>query len=64
MDANAPPLTPELAHHAELDARMVTAVRGIELLATVSWPAQAQTDFLAGWSRGLLPVNPAARQAA
>lgn len=52
VDANAPALTPVLAHHAELDARMVEAVRGIELLATVSWPAQAQTDFLADRARG------------
>lgn len=52
---NAPrPLTPELAHYAALDARMVDAVRGIELLGTVSWPAQAQTDFLAARERGTL----------
>jgi uncharacterized protein (TIGR02421 family) len=52
MDAKAPPLTPELAHYAALDARMVAAVKGIELLGTVSWPAQVQTDFLAARARG------------
>ena len=48
------PLTPELAHYAALDARMVEAARGIELLATVSWPATAQTEFLAARERGNL----------
>ncbi len=52
MNANVPPLTSELAHYAALDARMVAAVRGIEVLATVSWPAQVQTDFLAARERG------------
>ena len=54
MDAKATPLTPELAHYAALDARMVAAVRGIELLGTVSWPAQIQTDFLAARARGAM----------
>ncbi len=54
MDAKARPLTPELAHYAALDARMVAAVRGIDLLATVSWPASAQTDFLAARAAGTL----------
>ena len=52
MEATTQPLHPELAHYAALDARMVEAVRGIELLATVSWPAQVQTDFLAARARG------------
>ena len=34
---------------AELDARLVAAVKGIRLLAAVSWPASAQENFLAGW---------------
>ncbi|MEO5596819.1 MAG: tyrosine/phenylalanine carboxypeptidase domain-containing protein, partial [Lysobacteraceae bacterium] len=44
---NLPALNADLAHFAALDARMVEAVRGIQLLATVSWPAQAQAEFLA-----------------
>ena len=56
MDTKTPPLNPELAHYAALDARMVQAVRGIEVLATVSWPAQAQTDFLAARERGNLQM--------
>ncbi|HEY2346818.1 MAG TPA: flavohemoglobin expression-modulating QEGLA motif protein [Xanthomonadaceae bacterium] len=47
-----PPPTPELAHYAALDARMVAAVKGIDLLATASWPAQVQADFLAARARG------------
>lgn len=47
-----PPSTPELAHYASLDARMCAAVKGTDLLATVSWPAQAQVDFLAARGRG------------
>jgi len=56
MGIKPSPLTPELAHYAALDARMVIAIRGIELLATVSWPAQAQTDFLAARERGNLQM--------
>jgi uncharacterized protein (TIGR02421 family) len=42
----------ELAHYAALDQRLVAAVRGIRLLEAVSWPMQAQSDFLDGWRRG------------
>ncbi len=52
MDATAQTLTPELAHYAALDTRMVAAVRGIDVLATVSWPAQVQADFLTARERG------------
>ncbi len=41
-----------LQHHAALDARLVAAVRGIRLLESVSWPAQAQEEFLAAWKIG------------
>jgi uncharacterized protein (TIGR02421 family) len=37
---------------AELDRRMVAAVRGIKLLASVSWPAVVQTEFLETWRAG------------
>jgi len=33
----------------ELDRRLVAAVKGIKLLAALSWPASAQEAFLAGW---------------
>ena len=47
----------EVAHYAALDQRLVAAVRGLRLLEAVSWPAQAQSDFLDGWRRGK-PVMP------
>jgi uncharacterized protein (TIGR02421 family) len=36
----------------ELDRRLVAAVRGIKLLASVSWPVNVQTEFLEGWKAG------------
>jgi uncharacterized protein (TIGR02421 family) len=44
--------SPDIAHHAALDARMVEAVRGIRLLSLVSWPVEVQRRFLAGHARG------------
>jgi hypothetical protein len=41
-----------LQHFAELDRRVVAAVRGIKLLASVSWPASVQAQFLEGWNAG------------
>ena len=43
---------------AELDRRLVAAVKGIKLLGAVSWPASVQARFLDGWRRGnpLLPT--------
>lgn len=38
--------------YAELDQRLVAATRGIRLLASVSWPASAELDFIAAWKRG------------
>ncbi|QSX78952.1 flavohemoglobin expression-modulating QEGLA motif protein [Agrilutibacter solisilvae] len=51
-------LAPDIAHHSALDQRMVRAVRGIRLLALVSWPASAQKHFLneAAQNRYALPV--------
>jgi len=43
---------PDVLHHADLDARMVRAVRGIKLLGMVSWPIEVQYSFLARWGRG------------
>jgi len=44
--------TAALNAFAELDRRLVAAVKGIKLLGAVSWPAAVQTQFLDGWSRG------------
>jgi len=44
--------TPEVVHHAALDARLVAAAKEIRLLSMVSWPADSQTTFLERWARG------------
>ena len=51
-------LTPSQQRHADLDARLVAAVRGIRLLQMVSWPQQVQYRFLLDWHAGkvALPV--------
>jgi uncharacterized protein (TIGR02421 family) len=41
-----------LERFSELDRRLVAAVKGIKLLAAVSWPAAVQARFLAGWRGG------------
>lgn len=48
----------DVEHHGELDKRLVAAVRGIRLLESVGWPAQAQEEFLASWRAGriIMPV--------
>jgi uncharacterized protein (TIGR02421 family) len=42
----------DVQHHAQLDERLVQAVRGIRLLEAVSWPAPLQQAFLEGWRNG------------
>ncbi len=42
-----------IAHHADLDARMVRAARGLRVLSLASWPAGVQQAFLADLGRGL-----------
>ena len=42
----------DLDRFSELDRRLVAAVRGIKLLAAVSWPAEVQALFLRGWRAG------------
>ena len=44
--------SPDIAHHAALDARMTRAAREIRLLSLVSWPASEQQKFLADHARG------------
>ena len=38
--------------YARLDQQLVAATRGIGLLASVSWPAAVELDFIAAWKRG------------
>ncbi len=48
--------SPDIAHHAALDARMVVAARDIRLLALVSWPAGQEAHFLADFARGAVKL--------
>ena len=41
-----------LARFAALDRRLVAAVKGVKLLASVSWPASVQSIFLEDWHAG------------
>lgn len=41
-----------LARFAELDRRLVAAVKGIKLLGSVSWPMNVQSQFLQSWRAG------------
>lgn len=41
-----------VAHHAKLDAQLVAAVKGVRMLESIVWPAQAQEEFLAAWRVG------------
>lgn len=41
-----------VAHHARLDAQLVAAVKGVRMLESIVWPAQAQEEFLAAWRVG------------
>jgi uncharacterized protein (TIGR02421 family) len=43
----------DLVYFAELDKRLVKAVRGIRMLDAVSWPAKIQHEFLAGLHLGV-----------
>jgi len=49
-------LTPDVAHHSALDARMVKAAKGIRLLSQVSWPASVQKSFLDEAAQGRYPM--------
>jgi uncharacterized protein (TIGR02421 family) len=42
----------QLEHHADLDRRLVAAVRAIRLLGAISWPATTQAHFLGQWHQG------------
>ncbi|GAA0724858.1 flavohemoglobin expression-modulating QEGLA motif protein [Dokdonella soli] len=46
------PVAESADHNAELDQRLVAATRGIGLLASVSWPASAELEFIAAWKAG------------
>ncbi|RCS29634.1 DUF1704 domain-containing protein [Rhodanobacter denitrificans] len=41
-----------LQHYAELDRRLLAAVRGIRILPTVAWPASLEDRMIADYSKG------------
>jgi len=45
-------ISPALQRCADLDRRLVEAVRGIRVLATVAWPAAIERRFIAGLEAG------------
>ena len=44
-------VAPELQRYAELDQRLLAAVRGIRILPTVAWPASLENRMIAAYSR-------------
>jgi uncharacterized protein (TIGR02421 family) len=42
----------QLDVYSDLDRRLVAATRSIRLLASVSWPASVEMEFVAAWKRG------------
>ncbi|HEX7814826.1 flavohemoglobin expression-modulating QEGLA motif protein [Dyella sp.] len=47
-----PALRPELARYAELDQRLLGAVRGIRILPTVAWPASLEDRMIEAYTKG------------
>jgi uncharacterized protein (TIGR02421 family) len=46
------PVDPSLQRYAELDQRLLAAVRGIHILPTVAWPASLESRMIEVYSRG------------
>lgn len=51
MNATAP-LAPSLQRYAELDQRLLAAVKGIRILPTVAWPATVENRLIAAFAKG------------
>lgn len=47
-----PRTTPDVIHHAALDARLVEAASGIRVLTLASWPSEVIDEFLDDYRRG------------
>jgi uncharacterized protein (TIGR02421 family) len=45
-------IAPELQRYAALDQRLLAAVRGMRILATVAWPASLERRMIAAYSKG------------
>ena len=44
--------TPERAHYAALDQRLLAATRAINILPTVAWPASLEQRMIAAYEKG------------
>lgn len=49
---NSGSLSPALQRYADLDKRLLAAVRGIHILSTVAWPASLESRMIQAYSRG------------
>ena len=52
MSTSAENIPAGLGHYAALDKRLLAAVRGIHILATVSWPASLEDRMIEEYGRG------------
>ncbi|SFR92319.1 conserved hypothetical protein [Dyella sp. OK004] len=48
----ATPLAPELQRYADLDQRLLGAVKGIRILPTVAWPATVENRMIEAFGKG------------
>lgn len=48
----ATPLAPELQRYADLDQRLLSAVKGIRILPTVAWPATVENRMIEAFGKG------------
>ncbi|HET6553246.1 MAG TPA: flavohemoglobin expression-modulating QEGLA motif protein [Dyella sp.] len=52
MSASSIAIRPELQRYADLDHRLLVAVKGIRILSSVSWPASLEDRMIAAYARG------------
>lgn len=52
MNSHGAALPPDLQRYADLDQRLLAAVRGIRILSTVAWPASLEDRMIAAYARG------------
>ena len=52
MNETSPVIPAELQHYAELDRRLLAAVRPIHILPTVSWPASLENRLIEAYGQG------------
>jgi len=52
MNSHGAAISPDLQRYADLDQRLLAAVRGIRILSTVAWPASLEDRMIAAYARG------------